>query len=332
MDRRVSTEQRLGFADLEVELADTELSSLDSMIDWGCIAELLSSVRGDYDPLSLFKMLLLQIWHDLSDESIARALRRDWVFMRFGGFTLAGSKPDSSTLCRFRKRLVNAAQLETLLRQINHCLSARGLKIANGKYFSSDATLIKSARRPRRVIDSRQGAVEVSYSDDHEATWIQKGDQRVYGYSASVTTDEAGLIESVTTFPANRSEMTRLKEVIDQLNPIPGQVLLYDKGADSDDNRAILKSQGIKDGIMRKKPKGKPMTRWNRLRNRLIRQRRFVVERTFGTLKRTYGLHRAGYVGLLQTQAEVLMKSIAYNLKRGINNHFNSQCTQCQCV
>ena len=54
---RVKTEQRLGFADLEVDLADTELSSLESMIDWGCMAELLDGVRGDYDPLSLFKML-----------------------------------------------------------------------------------------------------------------------------------------------------------------------------------------------------------------------------------------------------------------------------------
>ena len=288
---RVSTEQRLGFADLEVALADTALSNLDAIIDWDCLAELLSGVRGDYDPLSLFKMLLLQTWHDLSDESIAQALRRDWVFIRFCGLTLAGSKPDSSTLCCFRKRLVDAALLDTLLRQINHCLSARGLKVANGKYLSSDATLIKSARRPGRVIDSRQGAVEVSYSDDHEATWLQKGDQRVYGYSASVTTDEAGLIESVTTFPANRSEMTRLNEVIDQLAHIPGQVLLYDKGADANNNRAVLKSKGLKDGIMGKKPKGQAMTHWKRMRNRLISQRRFVVERTFGTLKRTYGLH-----------------------------------------
>ena len=84
---RVSTEQGLGFADLEIELADTELSSLDSMIDWGCIAELLSGVLGDYEPVSLFKMWLLQTWHNLSDESIAQALRRDWVFIRFCGFT-----------------------------------------------------------------------------------------------------------------------------------------------------------------------------------------------------------------------------------------------------
>ena len=174
--------------------------------------------------------------------------------------------------------------------------------------------------------------MEVSYSDDDEATWLQKSDQSVYGYSASVTTDETGLIESVTTFPANRSEMARLNEVVDQLNHIPGQVLLYDKGVASNNNRGLLKSKGLKDGIMRKKPKGKPMTHWNRFRNRLISQRRFVVERPFGTLKRTYGLHRARYVGLMKTQAEVLMKLIADNLKRGINNRLRSQCAQGHCV
>ena len=57
--------------------------------------------------------------------------------------------------------------------------------------------------------------------------------------------------------------MTRLNEVVDRLDSIPGQVLLYDKGAASDNNRAVLKSKGLKDGIMRKKPKGQAMTHWN---------------------------------------------------------------------
>ena len=67
------------------------------------------------------------------------------------------------------------------------------------------------------------------------------------------------------------------------------------------------------------------MTVWNRLRNKAIGKRRFVVERTLGTLKRTYGLSRARYVGLVKVQAEVLMKSIAYNLKRGMNSYLAHQ-------
>ena len=67
---RVLTEQRLGFADLELGLADTELSGLESIIDWRVITGLPGGIRGDYDPLSLSKMLLLQTWHDLSDEKV----------------------------------------------------------------------------------------------------------------------------------------------------------------------------------------------------------------------------------------------------------------------
>jgi len=59
--------------------------------------------------------------------------------------------------------------LETVLIQINHGLTERGLNMANGQYLSSDATLIKSARCPRKVLDAQAGAVVVSYADDQEA-------------------------------------------------------------------------------------------------------------------------------------------------------------------
>lgn len=318
---RVKTKQEKGFADYELErvVPSSELDVLDELIDWSLIDSLLQRLRGDYCPLSLLKMLLLQTWHNMSDDRIAAALRRDLVFIRFCGFSLDGNKPDGTTLGRFRNRLVKHGLLDDVLEVVNDSLCAKGLKLSHGKYVSSDATLIQSARRPKKVIETTGDTVEIAYSDDSEATWLSKGQKRIYGYSASIVTDVDGLVESVTTFTANRSEMTRLDEVLDQAKLKPGQVVLYDKGTDSAANRRLLKQQGLKDGIMRKKPKGQAMTHWNRLRNKLIGKRRFVVERTFGTLKRTYGLHRARYLGLEKMQAEVLIKSIAYNLTRGIN-------------
>ena len=62
------------------------------------------------------------------------------------------------------------------------------------------------------------------------------------------------------------------------------------------------------------------MAYWERIRNKLISRRRFVTERSFGTLKRTYGLYRARDIGLVKTHAEVMLKAIAYNLRRGLNN------------
>ena len=67
---------------------------------------------------------------------------------------------------------------------------------------------------------------------------------------------------------------------------------------------------------MRKKPKGKQMSHWNKVRNKAISTRKGVVERTFGTLKRTYNLTRACYIGLEKVASEVNLKAIAYKLTR----------------
>ncbi len=54
-------------------------------------------------------------------------------------------------------------------------------------------------------------------------------------------------------------------------------------------SRKALKELGLRDGVMRKKPQGKPTSYWHHLCNKLIAKRRFVTERTFGTLKRGLG-------------------------------------------
>ena len=147
--------------------------------------------------------------------------------------------------------------------------------------------MIQSTRRPKKRIEIEEDEVKVLYSDDAEASWMNKGQQSIYDYSASVSINDEGWVESVTTFSASRSEMTRLDEVVKDTNLSKGQVFLYDNRVDFASNRVLLEQSGLKDWIMRKKPKGKPMTHWNRLRNQLIERRRFVVERTFGTMKRT---------------------------------------------
>ncbi len=279
-------------------------------------------------------MLLLQTWHNMSDASVASACGRDIVFMRFCGFTLDGKKPDASTICRFRNRLVDKNILDILLDVVNRSLEKHELKISDGKYVAADATLISSARRPHKsisTIEIESGTFEtdeITYSDDTDASWVKKGHKFVYGYSSYFTTDVYGLIEATTTLSANKSEMTNFPEVIKNAKLKKGQKVLYDKGANSKANSESLKEMGLQDGIMRKKPRGKKMPHWSKIRNKLIGKRRFVVERTFGTLKRTYGFDRARYLGLNKTHGESVIKSIAYNLKRA-NNLFRQTADYC---
>jgi len=200
--------------------------------------------------------------------------------MRFCEFSLEGNKPNASTLCRFRNRLVNSGLLDELLGLINDQLASQDLKLTNGKYVSCDATLISSARRPRKRFAGEEAEEDhyevqgIEYSDDRDASWKNKGSQSVYGYAGFVSTDEQGMVEAVNTRTAKDSEVRHFSEVMDKSKLPNGKTLLYDKGADSAANREALKRLGLKDGIMRKKPKGKPMTYWNWLRNKLISRRR----------------------------------------------------------
>ena len=48
----------------------------------------------------------------------------------------------------------------------------------------------------------------------------------------------------------------------------------------------------------------------------VVEVRRYVVERTFGSMRRWFGAGVARYVGLEKTHAQHVMEAIAYNLYR----------------
>ena len=326
---RVKTNQEATFADSLVDIPSSQLDIVNKIIDWNTLSTNLKFIRTDYNAISLFKALLIGTWHNLSDESLADSLKRDLVFINFCGFSLTGNKPDATTLLRFRDKLIKQDLFEQLLMTINTMLETNQLKLSNGKHVAMDATLIKSSRRPKKIITTNKieqtyQTDNTEYSDDTDAKWTFKAGQFTYGYSSVVTTDANGMINKATTHPANKSEMTGFNENIKLANNHNGTRVLYDKGACSKQNTQALKSQGLRDGIMRKKPKGKKMSRWNKLRNKAISKRRFVVERTFGTLKRVYGLARARYIGLEKVANEVNLKAITYNLIRAANIYKNS--------
>ena len=92
-----------------------------------------------------------------------------------------------------------------------------------------------------------------------------------------------------------------------------------DKGYASKKNRDSLKSRGIKDGIMSKAVRGKPLTKREKVRNKLLSKVRFIVEQAFGTLKRRFKAGRARYIGIKKVTAEFRFKAICFNLLKAVN-------------
>ncbi|MDR2291852.1 MAG: transposase, partial [Prevotellaceae bacterium] len=78
----------------------------------------------------------------------------------------------------------------------------------------------------------------------------------------------------------------------------------------------FLKDKKIKNRIMHKAVKNKPLSNREKQFNKLISKRRWVVERTFGGMKRWFRTGRARYKGLEKTHTQHLLEAIAYNLYR----------------
>ena len=334
-----------GFLDLAVSVRKkpkSHLDQVDQIINWKPIDGFLrkklrrhKDAVGNpaYPALGMFKALLLQRWHDLSDQGMEDSLADRISFCRFAGFSMDHESPDASTICRFRNHLEERGLLVKLLNMINQQLEQHGILVRTGSIV--DATLIPSARKPRKVEeviadeqddadddDENHGqrtsySVETSYSDDTEARWTKKGKVYCYGYKGHLAVDTGhGFILGGHVTAANRPDCLELMNVVGESGLEDGAPVFADKGYASADNRCDLEDAGYFDGIMYKGARNHPLGWAEKAVNRAIATVRGAVERAFGSMKKHYGLERARYLGTAKVGMQFLLSAMAFNLKK----------------
>lgn len=309
---------------------DDVLSKIDALLDWPSFSPILKRGLGrsgigpqGYDPLVLFKCLLIGQWHGLSDPKLERALKVRLDFMLFCGLDLHAPVPDETTHCRFRTALVKGGVYDDLLAEVCRQIEGHGLKLKQAEAAIIDATLVESAARPRTHVEAPQDRAEgdapddpeLHFSADPEARWVKKGSKSTLGYKAFARTDEEGFVDRVHTTPANRAESPEFGAMIEGAK---AQRVLADKAYASKANRAALCGR-YRDGIMRKAARGRPLRSSEKRFNKLISKRRFRVEQCFGTMKRLFGLHRARYFGVAKVHAQLALAAIGQNLLKAAN-------------
>ncbi len=131
-----------------------------------------------------------------------------------------------------------------------------------------------------------------------------------------MTDSEKGFIDHVHVTPANQAEVTELPNVIKEMEI---GCLYADKGYASAANRNLLQKRGIEDGIMHKAGRNTPLTEDKKKRNREISKKRYVVEQSFGTLKRRFKFTRASYCSRIKVQAQKVLKALVYNLLKAFH-------------
>ncbi len=165
--------------------------------------------------------------------------------------------------------------------------------------------------------ENRDKRGDVEYCCDPDARWLKKGRKSQLGYKCFLGVEPGGYIMGVQMFPANESEMKKLKSIVEGLKIGKGWSLFADKGYASKENREYLRSKGIEDWIMEKRVRGqRELEGWQKWKNREIKKIRYVVEQVFGLLKRHYEFARLRYITLPKARMEGYLVAMAYNLKK----------------
>ena len=209
---------------------------------------------------------------------------------------------------------------------INSQLEAHNIIVKKGVIV--DASVIDTPLRPKgktnhKVTEDRsEEEVEVKkdYADsvDKDGTWLKKRGKYHFGYKKHHVTDNEGLVLGVLTTTASKNEVSNLEDVLDTVNvKLPEDIpLKADKGYQSKKNAILLKKRKLKNHILKKAVKNKPLTKWEKRFNKLIGKTRFKVERTFGGIKLWFKGGIARYRGIEKMHTQNLMEAICYNLYR----------------
>ena len=120
--------------------------------------------RPPYDPVAMFKVLILAAQNTVSDARMEFLIRDRLSWLRFLGFDLGAVTPDENTIRLFREKLTRAGALDALFAAFDRQLRDRGYLPMGGQIV--DATLVAAPKQrnttaEKEAIKAGQSAAEI---------------------------------------------------------------------------------------------------------------------------------------------------------------------------
>lgn len=296
--------------------------------------------RPPFDPVSMFKVLILQAQHNLSDAKMEFMIRDRLSWMRFLGFELGGATPDENTIRHFRNRMTETGTLKRVMKAFDWQLKKKGYIPMSGQIV--DATLVPAPKQ--RNTDGEKEAIQAGKSakqiwpdqpnkaaqKDTNARWTLKvgGKPRfrpdgtplpqialpVFGYKSHISIDRKfGFIRGGTVTSAADADGRQLKHVVGKDNTASD--VWADSAYRSKKNETWLEANMLTSRIHRRKPANRPMPQAMAKANAKKSAVRSAVEHVFAQQKNRYGLF-IRTIGLARAQAKLTLANLAYNFDR----------------
>ena len=335
---------QLGLFDLEerkeklAQMGDP-LVGLNKRVDWEAFRPDLNRIHKKprksnagakpIDVVLMFKLLVLQQLHNLSDDRIEYQIRDRLSFMRFLGLQFEDRVPDAKTVWLFRERLKEQKLMDTLFDRFHEQLAEQGYIAKAGQMI--DATFVEVPRQRNKREENAQikaGEKPAAWKEeaakpklrqkDLDARWTKKNNEKHYGYKNHINADQTyKLVHSYKITDASVHDSQVFEELLDHsMNEGDKKRAVYaDSAYRSKEKERQLTKDCIPSQVCEKGTRNHPLTEEQKKSNRKKSKVRARVEHVFGAQAQMGG-HTVNTIGILRAEVKIGMMNLVYNMVR----------------
>ncbi len=305
-------EKQVSFTDIEYSHRKRKtkreefLECMDEIIPWDEIVAIIEpyyykNTRGRKAiPIEImFRMYLLQRWYSLSDEALEDAIYDSYAMRKFMHIDfLEESVPDATTLCKFRKLIVDNGIDKLFFDSVQKFMEENGYIMRGGTIV--DATIIDAPKSTKNEAQER----------DPEMHQAKKGNQWYFGAKLHVGVDAgSGLVHTIVTTAANVNDATVAYKLFREDDEVGYGDSAYCALEKHDEIKNDPNLSKIDFRVNKQKPYRKfaweegPGTYWLRYMEYQKSRVRSKVEYVFHIVKDIFGFRKTPYRGLRKLEA-----------------------------
>ena len=318
---------------LDVAAFQTPLMRVGKLVRWEMFEETVIGAvsveskgcggRPRFDPLLMFKVLVLQRLHGLADDATSYQISDRNSFRAFLGLTPGDAVPDGQTISDFRAALIKAGAMESLFEVfLKHLQKEHGLALAREGVIIDASFCEVPRQRNSREENARIKAGEtprfadnakVKAHKDLDARWTKKDNQTHYGYKDHVKVDvKDKLILKGLATPANVHDSQALEGLIEEGDKVAYADSAYQGGAID----AVLTARNVRARINEKSTRWHPLSEGQRAANREKSKTRCRVEHVFAQMTGSMKALYQRCIGLERNAGCLKLTNLVYNLLR----------------
>jgi len=279
-----------------------------------------------YDYVLMFKIMILQRYYNISDDTMEFAILDRLSFMRFLGLTLADKVPDAKTIWHFREQLVKGNIAGKLFDRFKEELQKNNLIANEGKIVDASFVEVPIQRNSRdenkqikegKIPDAWKTNPNKLEQKDVNAKWTKKNGKNYYGYKDHIKADERSkLIDSYRVTDASVHDSQETENLLEEQDK--GQGLHADSAYSGKTVKEIVEDYEMKNHIHEKGYRNNPLTEEQKQSNHLKSKTRARVEHIFAFIENSMHGSFIRTIGIKRATAVVGLMNLTYNIFRAI--------------